>query len=73
MTEMYLKLQQAYLQYFKYLEETDRKKAEKVARRNLIGAGIISEDGSLRPPYNGTRVNPNDFTRGPRLVKKNKN
>ena len=71
MPEMYLKLQQAKLQYFKYLEKTDRKKAKKVARRNLIAAGIISEDGSLRPPYNGTRVNPNDFTKGPRLVKKN--
>lgn len=73
MPKKYLKLQQADLQYFKYLEKTDRKKAEEVARRNLISAGIISEDGSLRPPYNGTRVNPNDFTEGPRLVKKNKN
>ena len=27
--------------------------------------GLIGEDGKLTPPYNGEKVNDEDFTRGP--------
>ena len=32
----------------------------------------IDEDGNLKPPYNGENVNEDDFSRGPKSVKKSK-
>ena len=39
--------------------------AKKKARENLQKTGIIDENGKLLPPYNGQKVNVNDFTIGP--------
>lgn len=39
--------------------------AKKKARENLQKTGVIDENGELLPPYNGQKVNDNDFTMGP--------
>ena len=47
------------------LYETNPELAKKKARENLQKTGIIDENGKLLPPYNGQKVNVNDFTIGP--------
>ena len=39
--------------------------ARKKAKEDLVRIGLIDEDGNLKPPYNGQKVNENDFTMGP--------
>ncbi len=41
------------------------KKAKKEAKEALIRMGLINKDGSLKPPYNGEKVNEDDFEMGP--------
>jgi len=47
------------------LYKTNPEKAKKMAREHLQKIGILDEDGNLKPPYNGQKVNEDDFTRGP--------
>ena len=56
----------------KKLSKENPKLAKQEAKKALISIGIIDKDGSLKPPYNGEKVNQDDFERGPRKVLKNK-
>ena len=49
----------------KELRKTNPELAKKKAREDLQRAGILDEKGELAPPYNGQKVNEDDFTRGP--------
>lgn len=53
------------LDNLKKLVETNRPLAEKIAKESLMNTNIIDEDKNVLPPYNGTKVNDDDFTRGP--------
>ena len=53
------------LEDLKELRRTNPELAKKKAREDLQRIGIIDEDGKLKPPYNGQKVNEDDFTRGP--------
>ena len=59
-----------YLEYLTYLNDNNPQQARKLAEESLLRTGIIDENGNLKPPYNGEKVNNDDFTRGPRLIKK---
>ena len=54
-----------YIEELKELGKTNPELAKKKARENLQRVGIIDKDGKLAPPYNGQKVNENDFTMGP--------
>lgn len=58
----------------KNLIEKDPKRAKEESVKRLQSSGILDEKGELKAPYNGQKVNENDFTRGPqtylRKVKK---
>ena len=49
----------------KELSKTNPKLARKKAIEQLQHAGILNSEGKLAPPYNGQKVNEDDFTRGP--------
>lgn len=49
----------------KELRKTNPELAKKKAKEDLQRAGILDEKGELAPPYNGQKVNEDDFTRGP--------
>ena len=68
--EAMLERQRKTLKEFEKLVASDPDKAKAVAREALIRTGIIDESNNLKAPYNGEVVNSDDFTRGPRLVKK---
>lgn len=53
------------LEELKELRRKNPELAKKIARENLQKSGILDENGELAPPYNGQKVNDNDFTRGP--------
>ena len=71
-SEVLLESQKQYLEKLKRLAETDPEKAKEVCAEALIRSGIINDAGELKAPYNGEKVNPDDFTRGPKLTKKKK-
>lgn len=71
--EALLESQSNYLLYLKHLADNNPEEAKRIATKSLISAGIIDESGNLTAPYNGENVGPDDFTRGPKLVKKNNN
>lgn len=54
----------------KELRKTNPELAKKKAREDLQRAGILDEKGELAPPYNGQKVNENDFSRGPGEMRK---
>ena len=62
--------QKEYLTYLRYLNDNDPQQARKLSEDSLLRTGIIDENGNLKPPYDGEKVNDDDFTRGPRLIKK---
>ena len=47
------------------LKKTNPELAKKKAKESLIRMGYIDEQGNVLPPYNGQKVNEDDFTRGP--------
>ena len=57
-----------YIQNLKQLSETNPELAKKIARESLQKSGILDEKGELAPPYNGQKVNEDDFTRGPKQI-----
>ena len=71
-SEILLESQEQYLEKLKRLAENDPEKAKEVCAEALIRSGIINDAGELKAPYNGENVNPDDFTRGPKLTKKKK-
>lgn len=54
------------IQALKELKQKNPEEAKKEAKEALQRSGILDDSGNLKPPYNGERVNPTDFTRGPR-------
>lgn len=54
-----------YIQNLKELKRNNPELAKKIARESLQRSGILDKDGKLAPPYNGQKVNENDFTMGP--------
>ena len=57
-----------YIEDLKELSKPNPELAKKIAREELQKSGILGEDGKLAPPYNGQKVNDNQFTRGPRKI-----
>ena len=51
---------------------TLRFRKEKELKEELEKLDLINENGELKAPYNGESNNSEDFTRGPKLVKKRK-
>ena len=68
--ETLLESQSNYLLYLKHLAAQNPEEAKRLAKESLIRTGIIDESGNLTAPYNGENVGTDDFTRGPKLVKK---
>lgn len=68
--EALLESQANYLLHLKHLAKNNPEEAKKIAIESLMSAGIIDKSGNLTAPYNGENVGPDDFTRGPKLVKK---
>ncbi len=52
----------------KELRKTNHELAKKKAREDLQRVGILDEEGKLAPPYNGKKVNEDDFSRGPKAT-----
>ena len=60
-----------YISFMKKLSKENPKLAKVEAREALVRIGILDKKGKLRPPYNGEKVNQDDFERGPKkLIKK---
>jgi len=55
------------------LRKTNPELAKKKAREDLQRAGILDAKGELVPPYNGQKVNENDFSRGPGEMRNTEN
>ena len=54
-----------YIEILKKLKDRDPELAKKIAMEHLQKVGIIDEKGKIKPPYNGEKVNDDDFTIGP--------
>ena len=63
--EKVLKAMDDEINRLKELKKTNPELAKKIAVKDLQKAGILDQDGNLVPPYNGEKVNEDDFTRGP--------
>jgi hypothetical protein len=61
----YIEQMQNYIDYLKQLSIDDPEAAKKEATESLIRMGYIDEKGNILPPYNGQKVNEDDFTMGP--------
>ena len=70
MYEEAIKAMDKYIEDLKELRKTNPELAKKKAKEDLQRAGILDKDGKLAPPYNGQKVNENDFSRGPGEIKK---
>lgn len=70
MYEEVIKTMNKAIEDLKELSKTNPELAKKKARENLHRAGILDKDGELAPPYNRQKVNEDDFTRGPREMRK---
>lgn len=64
--KMLLEQLKNYEDYLLKLSKNDPKRAKKEASESLIRIGIINKDGKLKSPYNGEKVNENDFEFGPK-------
>ena len=65
-----IEYQQDYLTFLNYLKAEKPQQARQEAMDSLMRTGIIDENCNLKAPYNGENVNEDDFTRGPKLIKK---
>ena len=68
--EVLLEAQSNYLLYLKHLADNNPAEAKRIATESLISAGIIDESCNLAAPYNGENVGQDDFTRGPKTLRK---
>ena len=64
--ELLLEQMKKYRLYLERLSKENPELAKKIAKEDLIRTGIIDENGNLKPPYNGEKVNQDDFARGPK-------
>ena len=62
----YIKMLIEYGNFLKKLEQENPELAKEYAIECLKGSGILDEEGNLKAPYNGNKVNDTDFTRGPK-------
>ena len=69
MHEETIKEMDKYIEDLKQLYKTNPKLAKNKAREDLQRTGILDKNGKLASPYNGKKVNENDFTRGPEAMK----
>ena len=69
MNEETIKEMDKYIEDLKQLYKTNPELAKKRAREDLQRTGILDKNGELALPYNGKKVNENNFTRGPRAMK----
>ena len=60
----------AFLLELERLKKKNPEAAKLMAKKSLMSIGIIDENGCLKAPYNGKKVNSDDFTRGPKLIKR---
>ena len=70
MYEEAIKAMDKYIEDLKELRKTNPELAKKKAKEDLQRAGILDKDGKLASPYNGQKVNEDDFTRGPGEMRK---
>lgn len=70
MNEETIKSMDKYIEDLKQLYKTNPELAKKKAIEDLQRTGILDKDGKLAPPYNGRKVNENDFTRGPGAMRR---
>ena len=69
--ELLLEQMKNYELYLKKLSKEKPELAKAEAKKTLVRIGILDKKGKLRPPYNGEKVNQDDFERGPKkLIKK---
>lgn len=68
--ELLLKQMEDYMLYLKTLSQNNPELAKVEAKEALVRIGILDKDGNTKPPYNGEKVNLDDFERGPRKIKK---
>lgn len=54
-----------YLNDYKQEIENNKEVARERAKNNLVEMGYIKENLEVLPPYNGEKVNDEDFTFGP--------
>ena len=63
--EELLKSLEKYLEDLKQLHKTNPELAKKKAKEALQRTGMLDKTGNFLPPYNGQKVNQEDFTMGP--------
>ena len=68
--ELLIEQMENYKIYFEKLSKENPELAKVEAKKALVRIGIIDKKGKLKPPYNGEKVNEDDFTRGPRKILK---
>ena len=64
--EEYIEQQKKYIKFLKKLAKENPELAKEYAIESLKASGILNEEGNLKAPYNGTKLNDTDFTRGPK-------
>lgn len=69
MYEEAIKEMEKCIEDLKELRKTNPNLARKIARESLQKTGILDNDGKLAPPYNGKKINENDFTIGPEKIR----
>lgn len=55
-----------YKEYLIKLSKNNPERAKNESLNALIRIGIVNKDGKIKPPYNGKKVNENDFEYGPK-------
>ena len=68
--ELLIEKMNNYKLYLKKLSQHNPELAKVEAKQALIRTGIIDNNGKLKSPYNGKKVNSDDFERGPRKILK---
>jgi len=64
--ELLIKQMNNYLKYLNKLRKDNPETSKREATKALIRIGIIDKNNNLKPPYNGEKVNENDFEYGPK-------
>lgn len=66
--EFLIEYMENYLSFMKKLSNENPELAKVEARGALVKIGILDKDGKVQPPYNGEKLTPDDFERGPKRV-----
>ena len=69
----YIEQQKKYIKFLKKLAKENPEVAKEYAIESLKASGILDEEGNLKAPYNGNKVNDTDFTRGPKVRQRKQN